>query len=128
MKLSPKFICFNILIRKFLLTMSKAFSQSIDWLLIPNVWIIHNNPSFEVLNMCILNAKCYIHNKRLVDDNNIEFLHFLYVIKFKLDIEHKICKMNIEWHKHLTNLYPYMTKCDTNIYFSWNKLVCYKNK
>ncbi len=26
--------------------------------------------------------------------NNIEFLHFLYVLKFKLDIEHQICKMN----------------------------------
>ncbi len=29
---------------------------------------------------------------RLLDDNNVEFLHFLYVLKFKL--EHKICKMN----------------------------------
>ncbi len=25
---------------------------------------------FEVLNICILNAKYYIHNKRLLDDNN----------------------------------------------------------
>ncbi len=33
----------------------------------------------EVLNFCILNAKYYIHNKRLLDDNNIEFLHFLYI-------------------------------------------------
>ncbi len=48
----------------------------------------------EVLNFCILNAKYYIHNKRLLDNNNIEFLHFLYVLKFKLDIEHKICKKN----------------------------------
>ncbi len=30
----------------------------------------------------------------MLDDNNIEFLHLLYVLKFKLDIEHKICKMN----------------------------------
>ncbi len=43
---------------------------------------------------CILNAKYYIHNKRLLDDNNIEVLHCLYVLKFKLDIEHKICKLN----------------------------------
>ncbi len=49
---------------------------------------------FEVLNFCILNAKYYIHNKRLLDDNNREFLYFLYVLKFKLDIEHKIYKMN----------------------------------
>ncbi len=49
---------------------------------------------FEVLHFCILNVKYYIHNKRLLDDNNIEFLHFLYVLKFKLDREHKICKMN----------------------------------
>ncbi len=49
---------------------------------------------FESLNICILNAKYYIHNKRLLDDNNIEFLHILYVLTFKLDIEHKICKMN----------------------------------
>ncbi len=49
---------------------------------------------FEVLNFCILNGKYYMHNKRLLDDNNIEFLHFLYVLKFKLYIEHKICKMN----------------------------------
>ncbi len=26
---------------------------------------------FEVPNFCILNAKYYIHNKRLLDDNNI---------------------------------------------------------
>ncbi len=26
--------------------------------------------------------------------NNIEFLHFLYVLKFKLDIEHQICQTN----------------------------------
>ncbi len=38
--------------------------------------------------------KYYIHNKRLLNDNNIEFFHFLYVPKFKLDIEHQICKMN----------------------------------
>ncbi len=44
---------------------------------------------FEVL------AKYYIHNKRLLDDdNNIEFLHFLYILKFEQDIEHKICKIN----------------------------------
>ncbi len=49
---------------------------------------------FEDLNFCILIAKYYIHNKRLLDDNNIEFLYFLYVIKFKLDIEHQIYKMN----------------------------------
>ncbi len=49
---------------------------------------------FKALNLSILNAKYYIHNKRLLDDNNIEFPHFLYVLKFKLDIEYKICKMN----------------------------------
>ncbi len=49
---------------------------------------------FEVQNFCILDAKCYIHNERLLEDNNVEFLHFLHVLKFKLDIEHKICKMN----------------------------------
>ncbi len=49
---------------------------------------------FEVLNFCILNAKCYIHNKKLLDDNNIECLHFLYVLRFKLDIEQNICKKN----------------------------------
>ncbi len=43
-------------------------------------------PIFEILNFCILIAKCYIHNKRLLDDNNIEFLHFLYVLKFKPDM------------------------------------------
>ncbi len=47
------------------------------------------NPKFLYLN-----AKNYTHNKRLLDDNNIEFLHFLYVLKFKLDIEDKICKKN----------------------------------
>ncbi len=43
---------------------------------------------FEGLNFLILIPKYYIHNKRLLDDNNIEFLHFLYVLKFNLDIEH----------------------------------------
>ncbi len=33
-----------------------------------------------------------MHNKRMLDDNIIQFLHFLYVLKFKLDIEYKICK------------------------------------
>ncbi len=49
---------------------------------------------FEVRNLCILNAKYYILNKRLLDDDNIEFLHFLYELKLRLDIEHKICKKN----------------------------------
>ncbi len=60
---------------------------------------------FEVLNFCILNAKYYIHNKRLLDDNNIEFVHFLYVLKFKLDIE----------YKNNTIQTSYMIKCDINI-------------
>ncbi len=49
---------------------------------------------FEVLTFCILIAKYYMHNRRKLDDINIEFLHFLYVLKFKLDIEHKMCKIN----------------------------------
>jgi hypothetical protein len=49
---------------------------------------------FEVLNFCILNAKYYIHNKKLLDENNIEFLQFLYILKFKLKIEHDICEKN----------------------------------
>ncbi len=69
--------------------------------------------SFEVIILCILNAKYYIHNKRLLDDNNIEFLHFLYVLKFKLDITIKN-----QLPRYVTNLYSYMTKCDTNIYVS----------
>ncbi len=58
----------------------------------------------------ILNAKYYIHNKRLVDDNNIEFLHFLYELKFKLDMEHKICKMNntTQTFKNFVFLYDQM--------------------
>ncbi len=31
---------------------------------------------------------------KLLDDNNVEFLHFLHVLKFKLDIECKIFKTN----------------------------------
>ncbi len=58
---------------------------------------------FEVLNFCILNSKYYTHNKRLLDDNNIEFLHFLYALKFKLDIEHKICTTN-NTEQHHTNI------------------------
>ncbi len=34
------------------------------------------------------------HNNRLLDDNIIEYHHFLYVLKFKIDMEHKICKKN----------------------------------
>ena len=49
---------------------------------------------FEVLNFCILVAKYYIHTKRLLDDNNIVFLTFLCELKFKLTIEHNICKKN----------------------------------
>ncbi len=60
-----------------------------------NIFAFHlKGEIFEVQNICILIAKYYMHNKRLPDDNNIEFLHFLYVPKFKLDIEHQICKMN----------------------------------
>ncbi len=48
---------------------------------------------FEVLNVCILNSKYYINNKRLLKllyDTNIEFSHVLHVLKFKLNIEHNI--------------------------------------
>ncbi len=31
---------------------------------------------FEVLDFLILNPKYYTHNQRLLDDTNIEFLHF----------------------------------------------------
>ncbi len=62
------------------------------------LWLSPQGEIFEVLSFCILNAKYYIHNKRLLDDNNIEFHHFLYVLKFKLYIEHKICKTNNTTH------------------------------
>ncbi len=58
------------------------------------LWVSPQGEIFEVLIFCILNAKYYIHNKRLLDDNNIQFLHFLYAPKFKLNIECKICKAN----------------------------------
>ncbi len=32
-----------------------------------------------VMNSCILNTKYYIHNKWLLDGDNVEVLHFLYV-------------------------------------------------
>ncbi len=82
---------------------------------------------YEVLKFCILIAKYYIHNKRLLDDNNIEFLHFLYVFKFKLDIEHQIYKMN-NTTQTFNKFVFLMTKCDTNIYLSWNKVVYYKKE
>ncbi len=50
----------------------------------------HRREIFEDQNFCILNAKYYIHNKRLLYYN----FDFLYVLQFKLDIEHKICKKN----------------------------------
>ncbi len=58
------------------------------------LWFSPQGEIFEVLIFYILNGEYYIHNKRLLDDNNIEFLHLLYVLKFEQDIEHKICKMN----------------------------------
>ncbi len=57
-------------------------------------FIIFGFHLFEVLKFCILNAKYYIHNKRLLDDNCTEVLHYLCVLTFKLNIEQKICKMN----------------------------------
>ncbi len=82
------------------------------------LWLSPQGGIFEVLNFCILNAKYYIHNNSLLDDNDIEILHFLYVLKFKLDIKHKkICKTNNTTHT-FNKLYSYMTKCDTNIYIS----------
>ncbi len=41
-----------------------------------------------------------------------------------LDIEDKICKKN-NTTENVTNLYSYITKSDTDIYFSWNKVVYY---
>ncbi len=42
-------------------------------------------------------------------------IYFLYVHKCKLDIDKT---RYVTPHKHLTNLYSYMTKCKINIYFS----------
>ncbi len=45
------------------------------------LWLSSQGAIFEVMNWCILNAKCYIHNKGLLDENNTEFLHFLYALE-----------------------------------------------
>ncbi len=60
-------------------------------------------------------------------DNNIEFLHFLYVLKFKVDIEHQICQMNntTQTFNKFVFLYDQMWY---HIYISWNKVVYYKIK
>ncbi len=67
---------------------------------------------FEVLTFCILIAKYYIYNKRLLDDNNIEFLHFLYVLKFKLVLWYYIdSDYDTRWHSCMPNRHwacPYL--------------------
>ncbi len=70
------------------------------------------------IHFCQLSSQNgYIHNQRLLDDNNIECLHFLYVLKFKLDIVKRTTP-----HKHLKALHSYMTRYDANIYISGIKL------
>ncbi len=49
------------------------------WKSVLSLAFISGGSIIEVLNVCILNAKYYIHNKRLLYDNTIEFLHYLYV-------------------------------------------------
>ncbi len=57
----------------------------------------------------------------------ITILNFttFYVFKFKLDIEHKICKKNNTTQTFNKFVFLY-DKCKTKIYFSWNKVVYYK--
>ena len=49
---------------------------------------------FNVMNYCILIAKNYIHCQKIHNDNNIDFFHFLVILKSKLTIERNICNCN----------------------------------
>lgn len=48
--------------------------------------------TFSVLNYCVLVAKHYIYCNRIHNDNNINFLQYLVVLKSKLNLEKQICK------------------------------------
>ena len=49
---------------------------------------------FNVMNYCILIAKNYIHCQKIHNDNNIDFFHFLVILKSKLTNERNICNCN----------------------------------
>ncbi len=62
---------------------------------------------FEVLDFCIIIAKYYIHNKRLLEDNNIDFFNVLYDLKSTLTLELNI-SIKIILNITLANFYLYM--------------------
>ena len=50
------------------------------------------NDGHEVLNFCILNIKYYICKQRLFHDNTLSIRELCNEIRYKLDIEMKICE------------------------------------
>jgi hypothetical protein len=54
---------------------------------------------FNVLNYCILHAKFFIYKQRLFHSNKLDLYEFLVELKFKLQIEHSICKDKLSFIK-----------------------------
>ncbi len=86
--------CYSILTNENQSQVEWDHQQIIPFWKIYYLWLSPQGEIFKALIFGILKAKYYIHNKILLYENNIEFLHFLYVLKFKLNIEHNIYKTN----------------------------------
>ena len=54
--------------------------------------IKNKNDGHEVLNFCKLYIKYYIYKQRLFHDNTLSISEIFNEIRYKLDIERKICK------------------------------------
>ena len=50
------------------------------------------NDGHEVLHFCILHVKYYIYKQRLFHDNTLSIREICNGIRYKLDIERKICE------------------------------------
>ncbi len=50
-----------------------------------------NGEVCDILNHCILNGKFYIHKQKLFHENALDFYHYLWELKYKLQIERMIC-------------------------------------
>ncbi len=46
---------------------------------------------FDILNYCILNGKFYIHKQKLFHESALDFYHYPWELKYKLQIERMIC-------------------------------------
>ncbi len=60
-----------------------------------------NTNNIIIINYCIIYAKHFIYEKKINNDNNIDFLSYLSLLKRQLLIEREICIAQSQEHKFI---------------------------